>query len=271
MSAQEWVAAALPLFGALAAFGAVPEGRAPDDPGLGADLRGLARRSIFFGHQSVGMNLLDGITRIVKHEGISLEVRDVTGSPSASPGVISHAFEPENGNPEMKLRGFARDIDALSATPPDLALLKFCYADFGAGTDVDALFARYQATLADLQARHPGITFVHVTVPLTRVQGGFKALVKRLLGGAPSGVPENARRDDYNRLMRNAFQGHEPLFDLAQAESTRPDGTRETVDWKGRAVPVLVEAFASDFGHLNETGQDRAARTLLEVLAAARP
>jgi hypothetical protein len=238
---------------------------------VGADLEGLARRSIFFGHQSVGMNLLDGITRIVKHEGVSLEVKDVTGSPSVSPGVISHAFEPENGNPEMKLRGFARDIDALSATPPDLALLKFCYADFGAGTDVDALFARYRSTLADLRARHPGITFVHATVPLTRVQDGFKAQLKRFVGATPSGVAENARRDDYNRLMRNAFQGREPLFDLAAVESTHPDGSRETVDWKGRAVPVLVEPFASDFGHLNETGQARAARTLLGVLAAAGP
>jgi hypothetical protein len=54
-------------------------------------------------------------------------------------------------------------------------------------------------------------------------------------------------------------------------ESTHPDGTRETVDWNGRAVPVLVADFASDFGHLNETGQDRAARALLGVLAAARP
>jgi hypothetical protein len=271
MSAHEWVATAVPVFVALAAFGAVPEGRAPDDTRLGADLRGLARRSIFFGHQSVGMNLLDGITRIVKREGDSLAVRDVTGSPSVSPGVISHAFEPENGKPEMKLQGFARDIEALSATPPDLALLKFCYADFGAGTDVQALFARYQSTLANLRVRHPGITFVHVTVPLTRVQGGFKAQVKRFVGGTPGGVAENARRDDYNQLMRNAYQGREPLFDLAAVESTRPNGTRETVDWKGRAVPVLVEAYASDFGHLNETGQDRAARSLLGVLASARP
>jgi hypothetical protein len=271
MAAHEWIVAAIPAAVALAAFGALADERSPEDPRLGAELRTLARHSVFFGHQSVGMNLLDGIARIAKREGVSMDVRDVTGSPAVSPGAISHAFEPENGRPEMKLQGFARHIEALSSTPPELALLKFCYVDFAAETDVAALFARYRTTLADLRARNPGITFVHVTVPLTKVQGGAKAFLKRLVGRTPSGVAENARRDDYNQLMRQAYRGREPIFDLAAVESTRSDGTRETVDWKGRAVPVLVTDFASDFGHLNETGQDRAARALLGVLATARP
>jgi hypothetical protein len=270
MHTNHLIDGALSAIAAMAVLGVV-DGRASDLTRLHSDLQAVARRSVFFGHQSVGMNLLDGVARLAAREGVPLRISDVTGSPGTSPGAISHAFEPENGNPEMKLRGFARDVDALSATPPDLALVKFCYVDFDASTDVTALFARYQATLADLRTRNPEITFVHVTAPLTTVQGGVKAFVKRLGGGIPYGLAENARRDDFNQLMRQAYRGREPLFDLADLESTRPDGSRETVDWKGRAVPALHAAYASDDGHLNETGQDRAAGALLAVLAAARP
>ena len=59
-----------------------------------------------------------------------------------------------------------------AAAGVDIALVKFCYVDFDAGTDVPALFAAYQATLASLEGRYPRTTFVHVTAPLTTVQGG---------------------------------------------------------------------------------------------------
>jgi hypothetical protein len=271
MSAHDLLASAIPAVAALAVLGVAAEARASGDPRLRADLQGVARRTVFFGHQSVGMNLLDGIARIASREGVSLTVKDVTSSPMVAPGILSHAFEPENGKPEMKLLGFARHLEALSASPPDIALVKFCYVDFDAGTDVAALFARYQATLADLRARSPGTTFVHVTVPLTTVQSGPKALLKRVIGRAPYGLAENARREDYNQLLRQAYRGREPIFDLASVESTRPDGTRETVSWKGRAVPALLADYALDDGHLNEAGQERAARAFLAVLAAARP
>jgi hypothetical protein len=264
------MAPALPALATLAAL-AASGARASDDTLLRAELLAVARLSIFFGHQSVGMNLLDGVSRIAAREGIQLQFKDVTASPAVARGTLSHAFVPENGNPEMKLRSFSGHLAALSATPPDVALVKFCYVDFDAGTDAAVLFARYRETLADLRVRNPGVTFVHVTAPLTTVQGGFKAFLKRLTGGIPYGVAENARRDDFNQLLRQAYQGREPIFDLAAAESTRADGSRETVDWKGRPVPALVADLASDDGHLNEAGQERAARAFLAALAAARP
>jgi hypothetical protein len=267
MSSHNLIVLALPVFATLAAT----ETRASDDVRLRTELQRVARLSIYFGHQSVGMNLLDGVARIAAREGIPLKIKDVTAFPTVAQGTLSHAFEPENGNPEMKLRSFAGHIGAFSPTPPDVALVKFCYVDFDAGTDAAALFVRYRETLADLRTRNPGVVFVHVTAPLTTVQGGVKAFLKRLSGGVPYGVAENARRDDFNLLLRQAYQGREPIFDLAAAESTRADGNRETVDWKGRAVPLLVADFASDDGHLNAAGQERAGRALVAALAAARP
>jgi hypothetical protein len=150
----------------------------------------------------------------------------------------------------------------------DIALVKFCYVDFDAHTDAKALFAHYRATIDDLRARNPGTTFVHVTAPLTTMEGGPKALLKRLLGRAPYGIVENLRREEYNALLRQAYRGREPIFDLAQVESTSKDGSAVTVEWNGRVAPVMAAAFTDDGGHLNAEGRVRAARELVSVLAA---
>ena len=104
----------------------------------------------------------------------------------------------------------------------DIAFMKFCFVDFNPKTDVKELFAHYQATIDDLRTRNPGTTFIHVTVPLTGEQGGLKEFVKRLLGRAPYGIMENIRREEYNALLRQAYRGREPIFDLARVEFNRP-------------------------------------------------
>jgi hypothetical protein len=254
---------------AAAALGAVTA--APGVPMAGRtrqDLEAVARRAIFFGHQSVGMNLLDGVQKLAAQEGMALRVVDVTAAPSAAPSTISHLFVEENGNPARKLQDFARAMGAVPPSSPDIALVKFCYVDFTSDTDARALLARYRATVSELQAQHPGTRFVHVTAALSTVQTGPKAWAKRLLGKTPYGLAENARREDFNALLREAYAGREPLFDLARVESTLPDGSPATVSWKGRNLPVLADAYTDDGGHLNEEGRLRAARELVSILAA---
>ncbi len=243
---------------ALAANGATPE------TSLKEQLERVAQQSIFFGHQSVGMNVLDGLRELSAAEGVPLRI--VEGPPA--PATFAHAFVAENGNPRLKLQTFRR---ALDGREPAIALLKFCFVDFSATTDVAELFAEYRATVTALKAQHPRTVFVHVTVPLTTVQGGVKAMLKRALGKAPAGAAENVRRAGFNALLRAEYEGREPLFDLAAAESTRPDGTRETVDWDGRVVPAQVPEYSSDGAHLNETGRRRAARALVATLASLSP
>jgi hypothetical protein len=246
---------------ALCPAAAVPAG----DPALRAELETLSRRRVFFGHQSVGVNVMDGLRALASQQGVELRIAEVsTGLPAATFG---HAFVGENGRPRTKLHGFARAVDAGAAAGADIALVKFCFVDVKADTDVAALFAEYQATLAQLRARHPGTVFVHVTVPLTTIPGGAAATMKRMMGRAAPELLENVRRDDYNALLRKAYGGKEPLFDLARVEASRPDGTAETLEWQGRHVPSLVPAFSDDGGHLNAEGQRRAARDLVAVLA----
>lgn len=251
---------------ATAALALSPTADAAGDAALRAELEALSTRRVFFAHQSVGVNVMDGLRRLAAEQGVALRIAE--GGRGVPAATFGHAFVGQNERPRTKLQGFAGAFDSGAAAGAELALLKFCYVDVKADTDVAALFAEYQATVAQLRARHPGTVFVHTTMPLTTVPGGPKVTLKRILGRPPQELLENVRRDEYNALVRKAYAGREPLFDLARVEASRPDGSSETFEWEGRTVPALVPAFTDDGGHLNAEGQRRAARELVAVLAA---
>jgi hypothetical protein len=186
------------------------------DPATRRDLEALARRSILFGHMSVGMELLDGLQKLAAREGVALRVVGGEGgpppppasaAPSTAPSTLSHLFLGNNGDAPAKLDAFSRALASSARPAPDIALVKFCYVDFATGTDAHALFSRYQATVGGLRSTHPETTFVHVTAPLSAVQAGPKAWAKRLLGKTPYGFTENARREEFNALVRRAYAG----------------------------------------------------------------
>ena len=237
------------------------------DPALRAELSLLATKRIYFAHQSVGANILQGMGELATRQGVPLRIVQVPRAAEVPSGAFGHFFVPENGAPFEKLANFKAALGADSGI--DIALIKFCYVDIDAGTDAAELFARYQATISALRTENPHTVFVHVTLPLTTVQTGAKALAKRLLGRAPYGSIENVRREQYNALMRAAYAGREPLFDLARVESHAPDGTVVSVTWDGSIAPAMASAYTDDGGHLNARGRDLAAGELIRVLAAA--
>lgn len=230
-----------------------------------ASLERLSQRRVFFGHQSVGGNILDGVRGLTLAPSV-VEVKDAGAT--LAPGTLAHALVGQNEQPETKLAHFERLLDGGLARQVDVALLKFCYIDFHGGTDAKALFEKYRATLAGLKTRHPGVTFVHVTAPLTTVQRGARAWFNELRGKPVFGVGENRSREAFNALMRQTYAGSEPLFDLAQLESTQADGTRETYELNGRAYPAMVPAYSDDGGHLNARGQAHVAAALVTFLGA---
>jgi len=237
----------------------------------GSDLERLARARIYFGHQSVGAGVMAGVARLVEREGAksgSLRVVEASSAAGLAPGTFAHGLVGDNGDPHRKLASFARAVDAGGPEGLDLALVKLCYVDVTPGSDAAALFASYRAAIDDLAARHPKTRFVHATVPLRIRERGLRALAKRVLG-RPAGAADNARREDYNALVRGAYEGREPIFDIARLESTAPSGEAAFLLWKGRRVPVLSPAYTYDGGHLNAAGEERAARALLAVLASA--
>jgi hypothetical protein len=241
---------------------------ATDNATLHAELQRISRQKILFGHQSVGMNILDGIRRISVRVGVPVQITEVKSVNEVTGPMIAHTFIRENEYPLRKLKSFTMALDSRNAKV-DSAFMKFCFVDFRPDTDAKALFEQYRETIEKLKVLHPDTTFVHVTTPLHIVEGGPTARIKYWLGLSPLyGTMENLRREEYNALLRKTYQGHDPIFDLARVESTRPDGSVESVKWQGETIPVLVPEYSSDGGHLNEKGEDIAAGELISVLSS---
>ncbi len=233
---------------------------------LPANLARVATSRVYFGHQSVGANILDGLRELSAAAPTSavkiVGTRNVDSV--VDPAVIEFPIG-ENGDPVSKARDFASALDESRERSPAIALFKYCYLDLTPSTDVTALFAAHRTGVRALQARHPEITLVHVTVPLTTVEPSSKALLKRLLG-KPSAREANRKRNGFNDRIRREFEG-EPIFDLARIESTRPDGTRAFFVAGGDTIYTLAPELTDDGGHLNAMGRRAAAIELLSVLA----
>ncbi|MGZ8906823.1 MAG: hypothetical protein ACXW1U_14015, partial [Methylobacter sp.] len=179
-----------------------------------SDWQVLKKKRIVFGHQSVGHNLLEGLERLASRDGIPINISEQRLAPE-KPG-ISHFLIGKNGDPVSKMEDFASVIEDHSSKGADVALMKLCYVDFNAITDGRQIANNYIANLDSLAQRHPGTIFVAVTAPLMEVQTGPKAWIKRLIGKQPNGHMDNARRAEFNTLLRERYLATGRLFDLAR-------------------------------------------------------
>jgi hypothetical protein len=252
----------------------MPSVRKPAADLFSADaLSRLERRTVYFGHQSVGANLLDGIRDVLKDApGRTWAIVESEEPAKVGGPALVHSWIGRNGVPISKLEAFS---DVLRRSPPgriDVALVKFCFVDFSDQTDVPDLFRRYADTLAGLKQGFPGTTFVHVTVPLTGSPDGPKWMlrnaVKRLVGRHVRGPRDNGPINEFNDLLRKMYLGREPVFDLAALESTHADGSRVVSPVAGTSVYSLASEYTFDGGHLNERGRRMAALELLRLLAS---
>ncbi len=227
----------------------------------------LAERQVFFGHQSVGGNLVDGLaTTLRAHPGIRLTIQETKEFGTVDAPAFRHAAVGRNYHPIEKLDEFARIVAAAPAEADPLAMVKLCYVDVETNPDADALFAEYQRRIAAIRAQAPHLTIVHVTMPLTIIENWKGRLVTTVLR-RPSARGHNAVRHRYNELLRAAYAGKEPLFDIAELESTRSDGTRAAFRFRGETIPMLAPEHASDGAHLTPAAAARFAEQLLVTLA----
>lgn len=228
----------------------------------------LAQKSIYFGHQSVGYNIMDGLQDLLKeYQQIKLRPVESYDPDSLGPGVFAHSRLGYNWDPESKTKAFSFLMKAGMGEKADIAFHKYCYVDMNPGTNVDQLFAGYQQEMEKISRQYPHVKLIHVTMPLTTVQAGFKAKIKSLLGKSPAGVEDNIKRNRFNEKLKQVFGKTGLIFDLAAVESTYPDGSKATFEKDGKQYPRLIEAYASDSGHLNEKGRRMAAEKLLLFLA----
>jgi len=227
----------------------------------------MAKGKTYFGHQSVGANVLEGLVDLARRERVELSVTVRSGPEAFSQPGLLHEPIGENEKPLSKIEAFERAMDGGIGGRADLAFFKFCYVDFASTTDVDKVFARYEETMARLRTRHPKARLAHVTVPLTVTQRGIKGSMKALFGRPRWGESENHVRHRYNERLRQTYAGKEPLFDLARLEATRADGSPESFLHEGRSIPRLVSTYSDDGQHLNANGRSYLAAKLASFVA----
>jgi hypothetical protein len=228
-------------------------------------IKKLESKAIYFGHHSVGGNILDGINSILSTiEGNTIRVVMTKSPDDISAGVFAHSAVGENYKPASKDEEFTANVTNISnSTRLDVALYKYCYVDIQKDTDVEALFSAYRKNYDSLIAANPGIKFIHLTTPLTIIQKDWKVWIKKLIGRPIGGYAENVKRGQFNEMLRKEYGDSGLVFDLAKLESTYPDGRRELFSVDGNQYEALIEDYASDGRHLNKTGSRYIAEQLL--------
>lgn len=228
----------------------------------------LSKQRIFFGHQSVGDNILAGLREVLATRPyIKLHIQDRAELRTPTAPGLFHSYVGTNERPQSKNDAFAGAVRDKLHNNVDVAFFKYCYVDITPASDPARLFQTYRATMQELKRQNPQVRFIHITAPLTTIQNGWKATVKKLLGKAPAGYADNAKRAEFNELMRNEYGGKEPLFDLAMLEATRADGSQVAYEHGGKRYISLAPEYSDDGGHLNAAGRRYVAENFLLFLA----
>ena len=227
----------------------------------------LRSQRIYFGHQSVGENVLAGLQWVLDHKP-QIGLRVVAASqPGAftEPGLI-HGPIGVNGDAQSKIDAFDTVVRGPDGAQLDVAFMKFCYVDVAAGSDPHAIVSAYRSTVESISRDRPRLRIVHTTMPLTSLDIGRKALVKRTLGFPSAGESANPVRGSYNEALRESFP-QDAILDIAAIESKAPGHEPQTLASGDRDWPTLAPELTTDGGHLNMGGGVLVARELLLMLA----
>lgn len=227
----------------------------------------LAGKRIFFGHQSVGYNIVDGLQAVMKEQpALRLNITETRKIADVRGPVFAHFPVGRNKDPYAKCDDFKVAV-AENSGKMDIAFFKFCYVDVVAETDVKGVFKYYNDTMDFLRAQYPQIRFVAMTVPLRTVNMSKSARMKRFLGRYVWGDDDNIKRNAFNKLVREKYGNGSDLFDIARVGSSYPGPEPAAFRKMGRGYEILSPALSSDGGHLNEAGAMTVASALLLHLA----
>lgn len=231
------------------------------------DIDVLLEKKIFFGHQSVGDDLLAGLADLSKENpDLKLSIVNTTDKNSFESPVFAHTLIGTNEEPDTKSDAFKDIMLNKIQGEPDVAFFKYCFLDINRNTDVQAVFNEYKSTIEEVQESNPQVKIVHFTVPLMTVQTGPKAWLKKIIGKSIGGVDDNIKRYQYNQLVRSEFADN-LVFDIANLESALPNGKKNFFVVDDRQYEALADEYTYDGGHLNEAGRKYIAERFIHFIS----
>jgi hypothetical protein len=230
-----------------------------------SEVEALLNTKVFFGHMSVGFNIISGVAEIKKMDGRlrGLNIAETVRGDNMRPGIY-HQRNGKNGYPVKKCDDFKSFLlkDGMGENF-DAAFFKLCYVDFDSGTNVEKIFNYYKNTVKAIQKVYPNLTIIHATTPLHAHAFSFKSKLKTWVLGDQA----NVKRNQYNQLLLKEYRNIAPIYDIARVESTYPDGSRYTFNEGDEAYYALIREYTNDGGHLNTYGKIKLAEELLRVIA----
>lgn len=232
------------------------------------ELAALDGVRVFFAHQSVGVDIIEGTEGVYRSHGLD-PPRFVELAEAGPQDALVHVRIGENGDPLGKITEFEALIRGGLGDEIDVAVLKLCYVDVREDTDVEEIFTAYRDTLAELGRDYPEVTFVPATVPVSVRRGPLGTLKGWLGRGDNFGAEHNVTRQELNTLIRDEYAHTHRLFDIAAIQSTDEHGDRVAGTHGGDLYYALAKGLARDAGHLNETGGLIAAQDFLAAAARA--
>lgn len=220
---------------------------------------------VFFGHQSVGADLLTGLSELQPAARMSV-VETRSPARHAQRELLAHARIGSNTDPASKIDDFCALLRSGIAHDVDFALFKFCYVDVTTVAAAHAVFERYAHAMSGITTEFPNLTLGHMTIPLRCPAEGVLARVRERISGPDPEHARNRARATFNARLVEKYSASAPLFDLAGFESRLPDGSRHGRNEPAGFVPALAPAYTEDGGHLNARGRRIAAHAFLEFL-----
>ena len=128
----------------------------------------LSEKKVYFGHQSVGFNIIDGIKDVMKENPqIKLHIVETADPADFKTGIFAHSRVGKNMDPKSKIDAFANFVEKGIGDTANIAFFKFCYVDVTARTDIDKVFDDYKTTMSLLKESYTRTKFIHMAVPLT--------------------------------------------------------------------------------------------------------
>lgn len=228
----------------------------------------LSNKRIYFGHQSVGFNIIDGIEKVLaQHPAIKLSIVQTRKDDLPDKGIFAHFKVGENTKPFTKIDDFVNVVGNELDKTPDIAFLKFCYVDVPDNVAVNKLFELYKLKTDNLKKEHPSLTIIHFTMPLKTQHFSWKTKLKNFIGKESWELSENIKRNHYNNLLLKEYKGLQPVFDIASYQATLQNGSKTFFKYKGEQFLYMQESYSSDGGHLNSSGAQVIAEQVLIFLA----
>ena len=227
----------------------------------------LAGKNIYFGHQSVGSDILQGIEDLKKESPwLPITINSLNDVKQNTGIQLIHSSIGKNGDINSKNSSFEEIIVTILSGKVDIAGFKYCFLDFDSTSNIQEIFNNYKATIFSIKKTNPNIRIVHFTVPLTSNQTGIKAFLKNMFGKPVGGAVENVVRNKYNDLLKKEYAKTGFVFDLAGFESTNIDGSVNLFKYNEKYYRHLVSKYIYDGQHLNEMGKRRIAEQFVLYL-----